>query len=158
MEDKKEIFEIVNTPFHFSVELIFSKDRLKSVMFTDKKPDLRVNHSLSDVWDRMKRYFYGEKVDFNIPIILECLTEFEKKVLRLTHEIKYGEVLTYKELAIRLGNKNLSRAVGNALRKNPLPIVIPCHRVIGSDGSLCGFMGKEGLEIKKILLKLEKSL
>lgn len=155
MEDKEEIFEIIETPFFFSIRLIFKADRLKSVDFIEKKREIRVNHGLSYVTEDIKRYFSGERIDFNVPIDTDNLSSFTIKVLENLKDIKYGQTISYKELALKLGNKNLSRAVGNALRKNPTPIVIPCHRVIGSDGSLKGFMGKEGIKIKDLLLKLE---
>ncbi len=80
------------------------------------------------------------------------ITDFELKVLKETEKIKYGQLITYKELAKRIHNPNAFRAVGNALGKNPLPVIIPCHRVISVNG-LGGFTG--GLHIKKFLLKLE---
>ncbi len=157
MEDKKEIFEIVSTPFFFSVKLNFFEGQLKSVNFIDKEPDFRTVHSLSNIWDDMKSYFSGKKVAFNVPFRIDYFTEFEKRVLKTVEKIEYGKITTYKNIALYLGDKRLARAVGNALRKNPLPIIIPCHRVIGSDGSLGGFMGKNGIEIKGILLKIEKA-
>ena len=81
------------------------------------------------------------------------LTTFQKKVLELTKKIPKGKVATYGLLAILLGNVNLSRAIGNALNKNPFPIVIPCHRVIRSDGFVGGFA--KGTEMKVKLLKEE---
>jgi methylated-DNA-[protein]-cysteine S-methyltransferase len=87
------------------------------------------------------------------------LTEFQKKVLLATLDIKEGHVSTYKEIAKRIGHKNSYRAVGTALRLNPLPIIIPCHRVIKSDGSL-GFYsgGAEGTSRKRELLKSEGAI
>lgn len=81
------------------------------------------------------------------------LTAFQKKVLELTKKIPKGKIATYGLLAKLLGNKNLSRAVGNALNKNPFPITIPCHRVIKSDGFIGGFA--KGIEMKIKLLKEE---
>jgi len=81
------------------------------------------------------------------------MTEFAKKVLAIVKKIPKGKVMTYKEIALKLGNKNLARAVGQVLKRNPWPITIPCHRVIRSDGTLGGyFLGKEK---KKELLKKE---
>jgi O-6-methylguanine DNA methyltransferase len=81
------------------------------------------------------------------------MTEFAKKVLAIVKKIPKGKVMTYKEIALKLGNKNLARAVGQVLKRNPWPITIPCHRVIRSDGTLGGYsLGKEK---KKELLKKE---
>jgi len=81
------------------------------------------------------------------------MTEFTKKVLAIVKKIPKGKVMTYKEIALKLGNKNLARAVGQALKRNPWPITIPCHRVIKSDGKLGGYsLGKKK---KKELLKKE---
>lgn len=82
-------------------------------------------------------------------------TEFQKLVWKETMKIPYGYTATYKEIAERIGNPKSYRAVGNALGKNPLPIIIPCHRVIKGDGKLGGFTG--GINLKKFLLKLEKN-
>ncbi len=82
------------------------------------------------------------------------LTKFQKKVLLTTFRIKKGETITYKELAVRAGNRNAYRAVGTALKKNPLPIIIPCHRVVKSDGSI-GNYSNGGKARKLALLKVE---
>ena len=94
-----------------------------------------------------------ERTKFSIPIEL-IGTEFQKKVWSSLKSIPYGKVNTYKQIAIKIGNEKASRAVGNACNKNPLLLLIPCHRVIGSNGSLTGFA--LGLEIKEQLLELEK--
>jgi len=82
-------------------------------------------------------------------------TEFQKAVWNRLLQIPYGETATYKEIASGIGKPGSYRAVGNACRKNPIPIIIPCHRVVGSDGKLTGYAG--GLEAKEKLLKIEKS-
>ena len=82
------------------------------------------------------------------------LTKFEKQVLRITSQIPLGEVRSYKWIAKKLKKPNATRAVGQALKKNPYPIIIPCHRVIRSDGSLGGYV--KGNKLKKELLLLEK--
>ena len=90
--------------------------------------------------------------EFALPLAPEGTT-FQLEVWAALEEIPYGETISYAELAVRVGNPAAVRAVGLANGKNPLPIVVPCHRVIGSDGSLTGFGG--GLPTKKFLLKLE---
>lgn len=87
---------------------------------------------------------------------LEILgTDFQKEVCKELKKNPYGETISYNQLALRLGNKKLIRAVAAANGANPLPIIIPCHRVIGSDGNLIGYSG--GLEVKRKLLELEGS-
>ena len=82
-------------------------------------------------------------------------TDFQKMVWNEIKKIQKGKTLTYKELAIKIGRPKSYRAVANACTKNPLPITIPCHRVIRSDGKMGGYMGKKGIEKKKRLLKIE---
>ena len=106
-----------------------------------------------DLTDRLKRYLDGEPVDFLDKLDLAGTTTFQQDVWRITRAIPYGETRSYAWVAGQLGLPNAARAVGQALGRNPLPIVTPCHRVIGSDGGLVGFGG--GVEMKKCLLRLE---
>lgn len=99
-------------------------------------------------------YFSGKLKNFNLPLN-PVGTEFQKKVWDELLNIPYGETRTYKEIAIAIGNTNASRAVGNANNKNPIGIIIPCHRVIGSNNKLVGYAG--GLDKKEKLLNLEKN-
>lgn len=101
---------------------------------------------------QLKAYFRGELKKFDIKLCPDG-TQFQLDVLTALLKIPYGETRSYGELAADLGRPNSSRAVGGANGRNPLPIVIPCHRVIGSDGSLTGFGG--GVETKRYLLELE---
>ncbi len=100
-------------------------------------------------------YFAGKRKVFDLPIHLEG-TVFQQKVWAALQTIPYGETRTYGEIAKQVGNPKASRAVGRANHKNPVMIVVPCHRVIGSNGSLVGFGG--GLDMKEYLLKLEKDM
>lgn len=102
---------------------------------------------------QLEEYFKGERKNFDLPLNLKG-TEFQKKVWEALKQIPYAQTRSYKEIAMVIGNKNASRAVGMANNKNPCPIVVPCHRVIGSNGSLVGYA--LGLDIKKKLLDLEK--
>lgn len=102
--------------------------------------------------DQIKLYLARKLKKFELEIDM-IGTEFQKKVWRETMKIPYGETLTYSALAKRIHKPNSQRAVGNALALNPLPIVIPCHRVVASDGSLGGYTG--GVKIKEFLLGLE---
>ena len=102
---------------------------------------------------QLRSYFAGEREEFDLPLAPEG-TPFQREVWRRLCEIPYGETISYGELARRIGNPRASRAVGLANGSNPIPIVIPCHRVIGSNGKLTGYGG--GLPIKEKLLALEK--
>lgn len=102
---------------------------------------------------QLDEYFKGKRKNFDLPLNLKG-TEFQKKVWEALKQIPYAQTRSYKEIAMVIGNKNASRAVGMANNKNPCPIVVPCHRVIGSNGSLVGYA--LGLDIKKKLLDLEK--
>jgi len=99
-------------------------------------------------------YFDGKRKSFNLPLGLSG-TDFQIKVWNALQNIPYGETISYGELATIIGNPKASRAVGMANNRNPIPIIIPCHRVIGHDGSLTGYAG--GLELKRLLLELEKT-
>ena len=101
----------------------------------------------------LREYFEGERKIFTIPLAPKG-TPFQQRVWAALREIPYGATRSYKELAIAVGNEKACRAVGMANNRNPLPIFIPCHRVVGSDGKLVGYAG--GLDVKKHLLELEK--
>ena len=101
---------------------------------------------------QLREYFAGKRAAFDLPLAPEG-TAFQRSVWRQLQQIPYGETISYGELARRVGNPKASRAVGSANGANPLPIVIPCHRVIAGDGTLGGFGG--GLPTKQTLLALE---
>ena len=101
----------------------------------------------------LREYFAGRRKEFDIPLGLTG-TEFQKKVWYALGEIPYGETRSYGEIARAMGSPRAVRAVGLANHKNPIPILIPCHRVIGSDGTMVGYGG--GLDTKKFLLELEQ--
>ena len=108
-----------------------------------------------EVVRQLKAYFDGRLKAFDLPLAPRG-TEFQMQVWRLLRTIPYGRTWSYGEIARRLGRPEASRAVGAANGQNPIPVIIPCHRVIGSDGSLTGFGG--GLPIKRKLLALEGAL
>ena len=102
----------------------------------------------------LKEYFKGNRKSFDLPLDPEG-TEFQKKVWKALEQIPYGETCSYKEIAVCIGNEKASRAVGMANNRNPIPIFIPCHRVIGSNGELVGYGG--GLDLKEKLLEIENA-
>ncbi|MBI4971600.1 MAG: methylated-DNA--[protein]-cysteine S-methyltransferase [Candidatus Omnitrophica bacterium] len=103
---------------------------------------------------QLEKYFSGKKVNFaKIPLDLSSASGFQKKVWRKLKHIPAGKVVTYQKLAQLSGSPRASRAVGSAMKANPFPIVVACHRVIRSDGSLGGY--SKGIELKKLLLAIE---
>jgi methylated-DNA-[protein]-cysteine S-methyltransferase len=105
-----------------------------------------------DVIRQLDAYFEGKLTDFDLPLVLDG-TEFQLLVWNHLRKIPYGETVSYGQLARRIGSPAAARAVGLANGSNPIPIIVPCHRVIGSNGDLTGFGG--GLPVKKKLLALE---
>lgn len=105
------------------------------------------------VSDQLHAYFTRQRTSFDLPLRWDIMTPFQQKLLPLVQAIPYGQTRTYGDLALELGDAHKSRAVGRANATNPLPILIPCHRVLGRDGKLQGYAG--GLENKAWLLRLE---
>ena len=117
------------------------------------RPEWKQNGAaFTEVIRQLQAYFGGELKEFDLRLAPEG-TEFQLRVWNALRAIPYGETISYAQLAERIGNPKAVRAVGLANGSNPIPIIVPCHRVIGSDGSLTGFGG--GLKTKKILLELE---
>jgi methylated-DNA-[protein]-cysteine S-methyltransferase len=103
-------------------------------------------------------YLLGQRKAFTLPIDWSTLRPFQREVLQATCAIPYGETRTYREIAGQIGRPRATRAVGRAEATNPMPLVIPCHRVIGTDGKLHGYGGGAGLPTKEWLLKMEKAV
>ncbi len=106
----------------------------------------------TDIEAQLGEYFAAERVTFDIPLTMKG-TEFERSVWQALQEIPYGETVSYGEIARRVGQPSAARAVGLANGRNPIAVVVPCHRVIGANGTLTGYGG--GLERKRLLLELE---
>lgn len=136
------------------------KAELVDITFVQEKPELLAEaSSLQDslsVLDKMERelaeYFVGSRQSFDIPLLLAG-TDFQKSVWQALSEIPYGDVVTYMDVSHAIGNPKAIRAVSQAIGSNPLSILIPCHRVVGSNGALTGYAG--GIEAKRCLLELE---
>jgi methylated-DNA-[protein]-cysteine S-methyltransferase len=114
---------------------------------------LRVPQRLDSARRELDEYFGGRRSVFDLPTDLSRLPRFQNLVLHELARVPYGEVTTYGALATRIGRPRAARAVGGALHRNPIPIVLPCHRVVGSTGKLVGYAG--GLDRKEALLHLE---
>lgn len=125
----------------------------KGAMRRDPEADWIFNEQpFEEVRRQLSEYFAGERKDFDLPLALNG-TEFQVSVLEALQEIPYGETTSYGVIAKRIGRPKAVRAVGAANGRNPIPIIVPCHRVIGSSGDLTGFGG--GLDTKEALLRLE---
>lgn len=140
-------------------EIVIIEDKGKIVEI-----DIAKNNKLDNIEEKdtelllqtekqLKEYFEGKRFDFEIPLN-PIGTEFMQSVWKALEQIPYGETRTYKEIADAVGNPKASRAVGMANHRNPIPIIIPCHRVIGSNNKLVGY--GLGLDMKQYLLELEK--
>jgi len=138
------------------------KDRENAVETMKKAlsaDDCETDTEITGKWDKLfKNFFSGKAKDFgSIPLDTTSWTDFQKKVYGAVTSIPYGRTASYGTIASYLGNEKASRAVGNALRNNPVPPVVPCHRVIASDRDLCGFSAVGGVDLKLRLLELEKN-
>jgi len=117
-----------------------------------KDAEIKLTNLIQETFDQLDDYFKGKRKEFDIKIKLKG-TSFQQKVWEELVRIPYGSTLSYKDIATKIGNMKASRAVGRANNKNPIPIIVPCHRVIGKNGKLVGYA--MGLEIKQMLLDLE---
>ncbi len=116
---------------------------------------MRNDGFFKDAVKQIDEYFNGSRKTFKLKLN-PAGTEYQKKIWKELLKVGFGETASYREIAERTGNKNSSRAVGMANSKNPIPLIVPCHRIIGTNGNLTGFA--HGLEIKKKLLMLEKDV
>jgi O-6-methylguanine DNA methyltransferase len=117
-------------------------------------PESRQSNSrFANLFERLQGYFHGQLAEFSDDLDLKGGSAFDKLVWLAVREIPFGSTRSYGWVAERVGNPRASRAVGGALGRNPLPIIIPCHRVLAADGSLHGF--SDGLEMKRLMLRLE---
>jgi len=121
--------------------------------FGETQPSLIGLETIGILLTELNEFLFGIRKSFSVKIDWEGMGEFQRQVLNLTAEIPYGQAVSYGELAKQLGKPGASRAIGRALGSNPMPIVIPCHRVIGADGGLRGYT--DGIQTKAFLLSLE---
>jgi len=156
LEDMTDVFHPIATPLGDLGAAFDLEGRLAQlVRFHDAPPSLPEGpqpRSLPYLKRQLEAYFSGNLRDFNIPMHAEG-TDFQRRVWKELQKIPYGQAISYTELARRLGDEKCIRAAAQANGANPISILIPCHRVIGSDGSLVGYAG--GLDMKEFLLRLE---
>ena len=129
-------------------------DNIKA-FFLKEYPDIQFDSNfLKSLQIQIIDYFEGKKVDFNtnISVYLDDFSEFSRNILQSCRTIQYGHILSYADLALKAKHPNSGRAAGNVLAKNPIPLIIPCHRVIKSDGKIGGFSALGGKNLKKRLL------
>jgi len=133
------------------------EDRVLDELATEVSPRVvRLPARLDDLRHQLDEYFAGRRHRFEVPLDRRLSHGYRRRVLEELSEVPYGETVSYKDLAVRTGNPGASRAVGGAMATNPIPIVVPCHRVLRSGGALGGYGG--GVDRKVWLLRLEGSL
>ena len=159
-ENTSYFYKMMKSPVG-ELTLIASDEGLAAVLWENDRPGrvrVKPGHEnskhpiLLEAEKQLAEYFAGKRKNFHLPLDM-IGTEFQKKVWRALQKIPFGETQSYGELARKIGNQNASRAVGAANGRNPISIVVPCHRVIGASGKLTGFAG--GLEAKAFLIELE---
>jgi methylated-DNA-[protein]-cysteine S-methyltransferase len=155
------IYTTVDSPIG-ELLLLGEGDVLHGLHMQDGRKPIRVRPSwrcdddaFPEVRRQLAEYFAGERTSFDLPTQLEG-SGFQRTVWHALTEIPYGETISYGELARRIGRPELARAVGTANGQNPIAVIVPCHRVIGSNGKLVGYGG--GLENKQLLLDLERGI
>ena len=162
----KKIFQILNLPFYFRI--IYSDDKLYELTFADRKNQL-LDTQLSlkildnsstrlgkEVQSQLIAYFDQKLKKFDIPVYIEG-SEFSLKVFKEMSNIPYGKTKSYKQVAEKIKQPKSARAVGRVSGSNKIPIIIPCHRIVGSNGELVGYSGGGGLLFKSYLQLLEKT-
>jgi methylated-DNA-[protein]-cysteine S-methyltransferase len=158
-------FDVVDSPI--GELLVAASDRGLATISFDPEPEdrleqlariggprvLRSPRSIEAARRELEEYFQGRRRSFDVAVDLRALAPFTISVLRELARVPYGETTTYGELARRVGHPRAARAVGTVMHHNRIPIVLPCHRVVGATGSLTGYAG--GLDVKQTLLELE---
>lgn len=137
-----------------TIEISGTEEGVLSILFVEKTEETGyVSEAVQDCLEQLDEYFTGSRKDFDVKFILEG-TDFQKKVWKALTSIPYGKTAAYKDIAEAVGSPKAVRAVGSTNSKNPISIIVPCHRVIGANGTLTGYAG--GLWRKEWLLNHEK--
>lgn len=148
----ESFYDTFETPIG-TLYLLFTGKLLRGISFKKPQELIRKAKVPPLIKKELKEYFEDGREEFTQKIVFTKGTEFERKVWLTLKEVPYAEVRTYKWLAERIGRPNASRAVGKALSRNPIPILLPCHRIIRSNGSIGGYL--QGIGIKRRLLQIE---
>ena len=141
-----------------TIKISEKEGKIIGLVFSDSKKENEIEKetdSIIKTYMQLKEYLSGKRKSFDIEIEM-IGTEFQKKVWKELLNIPYGETRSYKDIATVIGNEKACRAVGNTNNKNPIAIIVPCHRVVGSNGGMTGYAG--GIDIKEKLLKIENNL
>ena len=146
-----EFEKLIESPIG-SLTLVSDGESLTAIRFGDTTRDLCSCPVLEQAAEELAEYFAGERRVFTVPLHARG-TEFQRAVWAALCEIGYGETASYAQIAMRIGNPKACRAVGSANHCNPIPIMVPCHRVIGKNGAMTGYAG--GISVKEFLLNLE---
>lgn len=141
-----------------AIEWADSQPELDALLHKLKRPVEFNRTRIQPYAQQVRKYLQGRLREFTFPIDWDSLQPFQRNALQAVYKIPYGETRTYLEIAVEIGHPHAPRAVGRANATNPMPLVVPCHRVIGSDGKLHGYGGGEGLKTKEWLLKMEGAL
>jgi len=147
VDSRDELFQILQRRF--------IRDANEVLSYLDHRIE---QNSAAAACAQLDEYLRGRRQEFETTIDWSVMTPFQEAALKLTCNIPYGQVATYAHIARQIGKPNAARAVGRAEATNPMPLVIPCHRVIGTDGGLHGYGGRGGLQTKAWLLRLEGAL
>ena len=140
------------SPFGW-IRYIYQNQTISNMSFMDDVPhDITYDQAINDA---LEKYFSGHLQSFDFQYDYHTFTPFQQSVFEAMLEIPFGETRSYQDIANRIGNPKAVRAVGQACKRNPVGIMIPCHRVIGSDQSLTGYSGKNYIHLKKKLLDFE---
>lgn len=137
------------------LEIMANETAITRITYVEEIKEDHLNDVIQECSRQLDEYFGGTRTTFHIPI-MPCGTSFQLRVWEALQSIPYGTTCSYKDIAIQIGNEKACRAVGMANNKNPIPIIIPCHRVIGKSGKLVGYAG--GLDTKAYLLRHEERI
>lgn len=147
-------YQYLNSPIGF-IKITVNNEAINEVIFVENEKEDNPNALTQEVTNQLMEYFEGKRKVFNLPLS-PIGTSFQQAVWEALCSIPYGETRSYGEIAKMIGNPKASRAVGMANNRNPISIIIPCHRVIGASGKLVGYGG--GINKKIYLLDLEKAI
>lgn len=154
---------LIDTPMG-DVAICFSDRGIKGISLPPvQKKTRNLPQKPQPIWfkqaaQQIRSFLSGRDEDLaNIPMDLEGISEFRMQVYKAAMSVTRGQTATYGDLARKIGKPQAARAIGQALRHNPIPLIIPCHRILGRDGGLVGFTGGSGLRTKELLIRLERS-
>jgi O-6-methylguanine DNA methyltransferase len=145
-----------HSPLGVIVYELLENEIVSAYFLSDQQKIIENEEHVKEINDQFDLYFKKELNDFSLPIRFIKGTLFQKKVWNALLEIPYGETRSYLDIAKRIGNPKALRAVGQACKKNPIGLIVPCHRVIGKDGSMRGYSGKDYIGLKEKLITFER--